>query len=277
VRKLVLLACVGLAGAGVAVLPSLGSAQGTTASFTAVDSGQPILELHYWYATGTTSGSVAIVPGGTVSFSYPTGDSTRNVVFTGPQPTSCTQTSAPSGYTVGPAPPLPRAPQPAGWSGSCRFDTPGVYTFQDAFVADAVTGTITVAAPSTTPTSTSTPTTTPRPTSTTFVEPAIPAASSSLRAPTPQHGTAVRGQIHLTTSDSRIVADLLSPGHPAILRGRTTLYRQSHGTRHFTVHLYKSAIKALRLRGRLTLTLRVQVLGGGLGPTTLSRHVTLTR
>lgn len=276
-RKLVLLACVGLAGAGVAVLPSLGSAQGTTASFTAVDSGQPILELHYWYATGTTSGSVAIVPGGTVSFGYPTGDSTRNVVFTGPQPTSCTQTSAPSGYTVGSAPPLPRAPQPAGWTGSCRFDTPGVYTFQDAFVADAVTGTITVAAPSTTPpTSTSTPTT-PRPTSTTFVEPAIPAASSSLRAPTPQHGTAVRGQIHLTTSDSRIVADLLSPGHPAILRGRTTVYHQTHGTRHFTVHLYKSAIKALRLRGRLTLTLRVQVLGGGLGPTTLSRHVTLTR
>ncbi|MEA2266963.1 MAG: hypothetical protein QOE27_2546, partial [Solirubrobacteraceae bacterium] len=185
-RKLVLLACVGLAGAGVAVLPSLGSAQGTTASCTADDSGQPILELHFWYVTGTTNGSASILPGGTVSFSYPSGDSRRNVVFTGPQPTSCTQTSAPNGYTIGPAPPLPRTPQLAGWSGSCRFDTPGVYTFQDdpTGVADAVTGTITVAAPSTTPpTSTSTPTT-PRPTSTTFVEPAIQAASSSLRAPT---------------------------------------------------------------------------------------------
>ncbi|HEU0316940.1 MAG TPA: hypothetical protein VFR49_06400 [Solirubrobacteraceae bacterium] len=272
-RKLVLWACVGLAGAGVAVLPSLGSAQGTTASFTAVDSGQPILELHYWYATGTTNNSVTIAPGGTVSFSYPAGDSSRNVVFTGPQPSACTQTAAPYGYTIGSAPPLPQSPQPAGWSGSCRFDTPGTYPFQDAFASDAVTGTVVVATTTTTPPPTTTQTTTtPPPTTTTFHEPPIPAASSSLRAAGVQHGTTVRGQLHVTAPNSRLVVQLLLG---RLKLGQSTIHGVANGTRHFTVSLYASGRKRLRSGGRLSLTLYTQVLNIGLGPTVLTRHVTL--
>lgn len=80
--------------------------------------------------TGTT---VTIAPGGTVSFSYPTGGSSHNVVFgngdtgaSGPQPTSCVQTA---GVAITAAPPLPGFAEPAGWAGSCTFNTAGTYTF----------------------------------------------------------------------------------------------------------------------------------------------------
>ncbi len=250
-----------------------GRPRGRAASFTAVDSAQPILELHYWYAAGTTNNSVTITPGGTVSFGYPAGDSTRNVVFTGPQPSACTQTAAPYGYAIGSAPPLPQSPQPAGWSGSCRFDTPGTYPFQDAFVSDAVAGTVVVATPTTTPPPTTTTTaTTPPPTTTTFHEPPIPAASSTLRAAAVQRGTTVRGQLHVTAPNSRLVADLLA-GRVRV--GRTTIHGVRDGTRRFSVSLYASARKRLDRSGRLSLTLYTQVLNIGLGPTVLTRHVTL--
>jgi plastocyanin len=278
VRRLVLLICVGLAGAAVAVVPSLGSAQaqGTTASFTAVDGGDFFMG-HFWYATGTQSTTVSITPGGTVDFAYPTGNSSHNAVFTGAQPSACTQRTAPSGYSVGPAPPLPAQPQLAAWSGSCRFDAPGTYTFHCALHGEAMSGTVVVAAATTTtttPTSTSTPTAT-TPTTTTFPYPRFPAAASMLRAASPQRGTAIRAQVLVTTPQSRLVADL-DHGSPAVRLGRTTLFGVKNGTRHFTVHLYKKGVTLLRQRHRLTLRLSVQVLGQGLGPTTLSRHVTLT-
>lgn len=278
-RKLVMLACVALAGAGVAILPSLGAAQASTASFTAVDMSGPILEIHAWYVSGTTNSTVTILPGGTVSFGYPSGDSVRNVVFTGPQPTSCTQTTATPPDKVGPAPPLPGLPEKAGWSGSCRFDKPGVYTFQDAFVSDAVTGTITVttATNQPLPTTTTQPPRTPGPTSTTYLQnPPFPGAGSGLRAAATQHGTTVTGSVRVTTPGTRLVAELLS-GHPAVRFGRTTIHGVADGTKSFAVHVYAGAVKQLRRRRSISFTLRVQLLSEGLGPTTLSRRVTLTR
>jgi PKD repeat protein len=80
--------------------------------------------------TGTT---VTIAPGGTVSFSYPTGGSGHNVVFgdgdtgtPGAQPSSCTQTA---GAAILPAPPLPQFSMPPGWAGSCTFNTAGTFKF----------------------------------------------------------------------------------------------------------------------------------------------------
>jgi plastocyanin len=278
VRKLLLLACVGLAGAGVAILPSLGAAQGTTASFTADDGVNAFFGVHSWFVTGTTSTAATIAPGGTVSFNYTTGTSSHNVDFTSAlKPSSCTQATAPAGYQNKAVPPLPYTPEPPSWTGSCRFDTPGTYTFQCDLHGAAMSGTITVGTTPTVP-----PTTTPKPTTTggtttqTFHEPGFPGAASSLRASAVQRGTLVRGQIHVTASGMRLVADLYTTGHPAVRLGRTTLYGVAAGTKHFTVRLYASGQRRLRQSHRLALVLRVQALGGGLGPTALSRHVTLT-
>ncbi len=80
-----------------------------------------------------TATTVTIAPGGTVSFSYPEGSSSHNVVFgngdtgtPGAQPTSCVQTA---GVAITAAPPLPGFAEPPGWAGSCTFNTAGTYTF----------------------------------------------------------------------------------------------------------------------------------------------------
>ena len=212
-RKLMLLTLVGLAGAGVAVLPSLGSAQATTASFTADDGYSPSLGTPSWFVTGTRNTTVTVAPGTTVSFGYPTGTSSHNVDFTGAKPTSCTQTSAPYDYAIAAAPPLPHIPEPPAWSGTCRFDAPGTYTFQCDLHGAQMSGAVIVATPTTTTTTTQTTTTqTPGPTTTTFHEPPIPAASSTLRAAAVQHGTVVRGRLHVTAPGSRLIAELFLNG-----------------------------------------------------------------
>src|SRR3954447_3527538 len=58
--------------------------------------------------------SVTIGAGETVTFSYPAGGSSHNVVFAAAQATSCT-------------PALPDSPTPPGWESSCRFNIPGTY------------------------------------------------------------------------------------------------------------------------------------------------------
>jgi hypothetical protein len=66
----------------------------------------------------------------------------HNVDFDAAQPTSCTQTS---GRNSGAVPPLPGSPDVQGWMGTCRFDTPGTFTFAcDAHPFE--TGTIVVLA-----------------------------------------------------------------------------------------------------------------------------------
>lgn len=271
-RKLMMLVCAGLAGAGAALLPSLGSAQGTTAYFLAVDGG-PFFGLHFFYANGTNSDTANIAAGGTVTFSYPTGTSSHNVVFTGPQPTSCTQTATAPGYKIGPAPPLPAVAEPPGWSGTCMFNTAGTYPFDSAADGPAMSGTVVVGG-STTTTTTGTTTLGGGGTSTDNTYTKRPAAGSSLRAASPQHGSFVRGQVHVTTPKSKLVADLRYAG---VRIGRASLKGVGNGTRHFTVGLYVTGTRLLAAHHRLSLTLRVEVLGQGVGPTILSRHVTLVR
>jgi plastocyanin len=90
----------------------------------------------------THENTVTIVAGQSVVFAYPTGANAHNVDFDTVQPTSCTQTS---GRVFGAVPPLPGSPDGQGWTGTCRFDTPGTFTF----VCDAhafETGTIVVVA-----------------------------------------------------------------------------------------------------------------------------------
>jgi hypothetical protein len=104
-----------------------------------------------WSMPGGADHTATIAAGGTVSFSYPSGAAIHNVDFLGPSPTACTQLI---GAAVGSTSPLPATPEAPGWSGICRFDTPGTY----AFVCDDhnyMKGTIEVEAHTTTTTATS--------------------------------------------------------------------------------------------------------------------------
>jgi hypothetical protein len=272
-----MLLCVGIVGAGAAVLPSLGSAQGSNATFYAVDSGQPFFGQHFFYVAGTTSSTATILPGGTVTFAYPTGTSSHNVVFTGPQPTSCTQTAAAPGYRIGPVPPLPAVAEAPGWSGYCTFNTPGTYPFDSAADGPAMSGTVVVGTTTSTTTTTTTNTVPTVPggggTSTNNGYTPIPAAASSLRATASQVGSVVRAQVHVTTPKSKLVADLL---YGQLRIGRASLKNVANGTRHFTIGLYLRGSRLLAARRSLALTLRVEVLGQGVGPTILRRHVRLS-
>ena len=97
---------------------AVGASAPSSATVTAVD--------FDWSMPGATDYTDTIAAGGTVTFSYPAGVSIHNVDFTGGGPTACTQTA---GAAVGPVSPLPAAPEAPGWSGTCRFDTPGTYQF----------------------------------------------------------------------------------------------------------------------------------------------------
>lgn len=88
----------------------------------------------------THTNSVTIAAGGSVVFAYPAGATFHNVDFSDAQPSACAQTA---GANSGAVPPLPALPGGQGWSGMCRFDTPGTYTFTcDAHAFE--TGTIVV-------------------------------------------------------------------------------------------------------------------------------------
>ncbi|MBE2314545.1 hypothetical protein DVA67_001045 [Solirubrobacter sp. CPCC 204708] len=112
-----------------------------------------------WFQDAASSdpadNSVTVAPGSTVDFSFPVGAGTNvhNVVFA-QAPTSCVQKT---GLVVGPAPPLPQFAQPAGWSGECKFDTPGTYTFICSTHPAEMTGSVVVSSgeePTPTPTAT---------------------------------------------------------------------------------------------------------------------------
>ena len=84
----------------------------TPAAIVAKDSSSP---ARNWFqdaaSTDEADNSVTVGPGGSVTFSYPTGASAHNVVFDAHQPASCTQTA---GSDFGAVPPLPAFPAAGG-------------------------------------------------------------------------------------------------------------------------------------------------------------------
>src|SRR4051794_22576073 len=152
-------------------LPWLACAAIATVSVPAFASGSPsaaeplangsVITYDFGFMDGSQASQednvVNITPGGTVTFSYPSGSSVHNVDFSsGPPPTSCVQTQAPPGSPIfGSPPPLPPVTEGPGWAGTCTFNAAGTYTFF-CQAHDYMTGTIVV--------SNGTPTPTPTPT-----------------------------------------------------------------------------------------------------------------
>ena len=207
--------------------------------------------------------NVTVAPGATVSFAYPVGTSTHNVVFTGPQPSACRQLQPPgSGLTSAP---LPAAPSAPGWQGDCTFAAAGTYAFVcglHGFMA----GTVQVASGGATPPPPPPPGPPPAP-------PPPPAATvtaaaaSGLRVAAVQRGGTVRGSVRVTLPGSRLLArafarrSALSGGRSArqVEVGRQ-LRRSVGGARvAFAVRLSAAARRALRRRGNLAISLRLTV------------------
>jgi plastocyanin len=112
------------AGAACTALVPAAAAQAApaplTANYTATDVSATD---HQWYVTGTTTTTAGIAQGGTVTFGYPTGTSRHDVFFGTKPPTTCT----PAASATGAVPPA--GPTRSPWTASCRFDTPGTYSF----------------------------------------------------------------------------------------------------------------------------------------------------
>ena len=87
----------------------------------------------YSFDNGSGSSAVSIAKGGSVSFSYPSGMSSHNVVFDTAQPTSCTD--------------MPATASPSPWSGSCTFDAYGTYAFHCELHGSLMRGTVEVPDP----------------------------------------------------------------------------------------------------------------------------------
>src|SRR5215467_1310367 len=71
---------------------------------------------------------VNIPVGGTVEFSYPSGDSVHNVDF-GQDETTCELGGAAPGDDSAVGPPMPPSTQGPGWVGTCTFAWQGTYHF----------------------------------------------------------------------------------------------------------------------------------------------------
>jgi len=251
------------AGAGAAfAVAAPGAGAPSTASFTAVDNS--------WLTSGGGD-TATIAVGGTVTFGYPSGITAHNVDFDMTQPSSCTQSA---GSSSGNVPPLPANPTGEGWAGSCRFNTPGTYTFHCDMHPNSMTGAVVVeAAASTTGT-----TGTGGSTSSTGTSGTTTPGSGNSTAPTAkpvakvtrrQTGTTVRGSVTTPAGPSKIVVTAfvsnrqLSRHRPKKAKrvrvGSQT--KRSTGTAgaSFALKLNATARRALHRRHKLSVSVRIVV------------------
>lgn len=124
-RHLTLAALLGVTGA---IALGLGATQAAPPSIVAVDP-------YSWQANGTSPAAVAILAGGEVKFSYPSG-ATRHypVLHSGPVGASLQCSNVPTTeLSAGP-----------GWSGSCTFSQAGTYTIYCGVHGALMTATVTV-------------------------------------------------------------------------------------------------------------------------------------
>ena len=264
--RLLYLPLAGALGVLAGAIPTLaaGDSPPNSASFTAID--------FAWEANGAPGTQAAIAPGGSVSFSYPSGMSSHNAHFDGSQPSSCTQTA---GTDSGSVPPLPHTPTGPGWSGNCTFNDPGTYSFH-CDLHPFMTGTVVVGNPGGTTSTQTTSTGGPPPTTSTSTttpgsggSPLAGPAGKAVVISSHQRGKLVRGSITLSAAGAGgrleviLFASASSLGrhrhHGRVLVGRLVRRGLHAGTVRFGVALDAAARRALHAHKRLKLTVSVAV------------------
>jgi plastocyanin len=292
-RWLMLMCLAGVIGGLIATLPLSATASpslAATGSFTVSDDA-------FTAAGGGTT--VTIAPGGSVSFSYPSGRTTHNVDFgTGPQPSSCTVNGNPQ------APPVPSTPAAPGWSANCTFNTAGTYTFHcdhHPFMTGTIqvgeptttTGTGTGTAGTTTATATATtmtmPMNMPMPTTSTSqktpLSPIAGSTRSAIKVSGASGGGRVDGSINVSAAGQgghAVVTVLasgsaLGSGHGkrATTLGHLRLNRLRAGVVVFKVALKTVARRALTAHRHLSITVEFTVAAPGAQTITVSRGLVL--
>jgi plastocyanin len=251
-----------------------GSSAPTTASVTAVD--------FDWSMPGATDYTDTIAAGDSVTFSYPSGVSIHNVDFTGGGPTACIQTA---GATVGPVSPLPAAPEAPGWSGTCRFDTPGTYRFvcdnhnymKGTIVVEGRGASTTTTGTSTTASGTSTAPADQAPGAGTSTSggSSSPSARPRVSVAHRQRGAVLRGTVTTPGGRARIAVTAFLAGHGSRTRaGSQTKQSRAAGITAFAVRLEAAGRRALLRAHRLAVELRVVVTPAAGRPVT-TRTVTV--
>lgn len=243
-------------GAAIPVVPAIASSESTPTV-----SG---LESIMW-----SPAQVTVASGGTVSFQDSSGSVPHGVVWeTGnPETPACNGVPIDEGQTS--------------WKGSCSFTKAGTYRYYCSVHGMAMSGTIVVDPPATTPAPTPTTpvtptgtTSAPPPTSTAEAPPGVGTASplaggaaEAIRLARAQRGTSVRGSIQLSPAGAgaRLEVDLLA-GRAVLATARHSaqvpvgsLVRSSlkPGSVSFAASLNRRGRAALHRRGRLALTVRI--------------------
>jgi plastocyanin len=254
-RKHHLLLAAALVGV-VAVVPAVASSEaGPTVSG---------LESIMWSPT-----QVTVAGGATVSFQNTSGSVPHGVVWeTGnPETPACSGVPIDEGQT--------------NWKGSCTFTKAGVYRYYCSVHGMAMSGTIVVGTPATTPAppppTPTTPTAPAPPPTPTEVAPAeagltSPLAGSAAKAialAANQHGQSVRGSIRVSSAGvgARLEIDLLAAGTAPTASRRSAEVRLGElirtslksGRVSFAVPLNRQGRAALHRRGRLALAARIML------------------
>lgn len=261
--RVLALGLVALLGAGVAVVPSMGSSSvGSTASVSG-------LESIMW-----SPEKVTISAAGQVTFADPSKKIPHGLVWkSGPETPSCSGVPVNSGRTR--------------WSGTCTFTKPGAYQYYCYVHGEAMSGTVYVEAPGTEPpasTSSTTPTTTE--TQGTSMHMTMPAGATTPSQPTPstpapsrdslsagalrlrtQQHAHLRGSLDVALAGSSLQITLLAARaqlsrtllerHGTEVVGRLQERALAAGALRFEVALDSLARSALKRRGRLSLTVRI--------------------
>jgi plastocyanin len=259
------LGLVALLGAGVAVVPSMGS---SSVGSTATVSG---LESIMW-----SPDKVTISTAGQVTFEDPSKKIPHGLVWkSGPETPSCSGVPVNSGRT--------------NWSGNCTFTKTGTYQYYCYVHGEMMSGTVYVEAPGTEPpasTSSSTPTATTTETQGASMLMTMPAGAATpsqpmpsapapsrdplsagaLRLRTQQHAH-VRGSLDVALAGSSLQITLLAPRaqlsrtllqrHGTEVLGRLQRHALAAGSLGFEVGLDDLARSALKRRGRLSLTVSI--------------------
>jgi len=269
-RRYLLVILTATLGAWVVLLPAVAGSETSPAIEAVNGTGIYAEQTHRW------SPSQATVPaGGAVTISNPTAVEHGVEWVGGPERPSCS-----AGIPVGTTP-LARG---ANWSGTCTFANAGVYTFYCTVHGPEMTGTVTVSANGSTTISApammgvgAAPSTAagsgePAPAGTpnspgSSGSPLAGSARAAIKLGASQHGVAVHGSLAVSQDGAggRLELDLLAA--PSSLKlsshaGKVRVGRLVHpslraGSVPFTVALDTTAKRALRRRGRLSLTVRI--------------------
>jgi plastocyanin len=280
---------VALAGAAVAVIPSVASS-----------AGNPTVSAKSPYSWSPAQVAVMSGAGATVTFQNQS-QGTHGIHWVSvPATPSCD-----SG--------VPVDKFSSSWSGNCTFSQQGTYTFYCAVHGSLMSGTVyvnaagtvpstttTTTTPATTPPATTTPattttttpatsittpaTTTARPESTTTTSKSAPSAgpaiaSGSVALPAVQHGRNVSGSLTIAPGGARLLIGLLFTANQARvsqLSAGTLSKREPAGHVRFLVKLNRAGKRALARHGKLRLTVRISATSlASHTTTTLIRRVTL--